>query len=131
QEAFARAREDNFTGTDESSLVERLERVEVCVVPANGRGWVSLPHALAVLYARGVRRLLVEGGARVLTSFLGERLADYAEIEIAPRIFGDAALAAFGALAGDLPHAAVAIRRPTVERLGDNLILRGDVEYPA
>lgn len=104
---------------------------EVCVVPANGRGWVSLPHALAVLYERGVRRLLVEGGARVLTSFLGERLADYAEIEIAPRIFGDAALAAFGALAGDLPHAAVAIRRPTVERLGDNLILRGDVEYPA
>lgn len=103
---------------------------EVCVVPANARGWVSLPHALSVLYARGVRRLLVEGGARVLTSFLSERLADYAEIEIAPRIFGDAALAAFGALANDLPRAAIAIRRPTVEHLGDNLILRGPVEYP-
>lgn len=37
QEAFARAREDNFTGTDESSLVERLERVEVCVVPGSDR----------------------------------------------------------------------------------------------
>ncbi len=35
--AFARAREDNFTGTDESSLVERLEQVEVSVVPGSDR----------------------------------------------------------------------------------------------
>lgn len=104
--------------------------VEVRVVPVNERGWVSLPHALAALHERGVRRLLVEGGARVLTSFLSERLADFAEIEIAPRIFGDAALAAFGALAGSLPAEAVALRRPTVERVGENLLVRGDVEYP-
>src|SRR5271165_3883023 len=37
KEAFAKAREDNFTGTDESSLVERLEQVEVSVVPGNDR----------------------------------------------------------------------------------------------
>ncbi len=36
-EAFARAREDGFTGTDESSLVERLERVEVSVVAGSDR----------------------------------------------------------------------------------------------
>lgn len=35
--AFAKAREDNFTGTDESSLVERLEQVEVSVVPGSDR----------------------------------------------------------------------------------------------
>jgi len=35
--AFAKAREDQFTGTDESSLVERLEQVEVCVVPGSDR----------------------------------------------------------------------------------------------
>ncbi len=33
QEAFERARRDGFLGTDESSLVERLEKVEVSVVP--------------------------------------------------------------------------------------------------
>ncbi|MCW5982146.1 MAG: 2-C-methyl-D-erythritol 4-phosphate cytidylyltransferase [Bryobacteraceae bacterium] len=37
REAFAKAREDNFTGTDESSLVERLEKVEVSVVPGSDR----------------------------------------------------------------------------------------------
>ncbi len=37
REAFQKAREDGFTGTDESSLVERLDRVEVSVVPGSDR----------------------------------------------------------------------------------------------
>ena len=36
-QAFAKAREDGFTGTDESSLVERLEQVEVSVVAGTDR----------------------------------------------------------------------------------------------
>ena len=37
KEAFAKAREDGFIGTDESSLVERLEQVEVTVVQGSDR----------------------------------------------------------------------------------------------
>ena len=37
QQAFAKAREDGFVGTDESSLVERLEQVEVSIVPGSER----------------------------------------------------------------------------------------------
>jgi len=37
RQAFERARQDLFIGTDESSLVERLERVEVSVVPGTDR----------------------------------------------------------------------------------------------
>jgi 2-C-methyl-D-erythritol 4-phosphate cytidylyltransferase len=37
RQAFAKAREDGFTGTDESSLVERLEQVEVSVVAGTDR----------------------------------------------------------------------------------------------
>jgi 2-C-methyl-D-erythritol 4-phosphate cytidylyltransferase len=37
REAFDKAREDGFIGTDESSLVERLERVEVSVVAGSER----------------------------------------------------------------------------------------------
>ena len=37
RQAFAKAREDSFIGTDESSLVERLEQVEVSVVPGSDR----------------------------------------------------------------------------------------------
>ncbi len=35
--AYEKARTDGFTGTDESSLVERLEEVEVSVVPGSDR----------------------------------------------------------------------------------------------
>ena len=35
--AFDKAREDGFAGTDESSLVERLDQVEVSVVPGSDR----------------------------------------------------------------------------------------------
>jgi 2-C-methyl-D-erythritol 4-phosphate cytidylyltransferase len=37
KQAFAKAREDSFAGTDESSLVERLEQVEVSVIPGSDR----------------------------------------------------------------------------------------------
>src|ERR1700730_182121 len=37
RQAFAKAREDGFAGTDESSLVERLEQVEVSVIPGSDR----------------------------------------------------------------------------------------------
>lgn len=37
KQAFETAREDGFTGTDESSLVERLDQVEVNVVPGSDR----------------------------------------------------------------------------------------------
>jgi 2-C-methyl-D-erythritol 4-phosphate cytidylyltransferase len=37
REAFEKAREDGFVGTDESSLVERLDRVEVSVVTGSDR----------------------------------------------------------------------------------------------
>ncbi len=37
QRAFEKARKDGFTGTDESSLVERLEEIEVSVVQGSDR----------------------------------------------------------------------------------------------
>ena len=37
KKAFEQARRDNFTGTDESSLVERLEEAEVSVVQGSDR----------------------------------------------------------------------------------------------
>jgi 2-C-methyl-D-erythritol 4-phosphate cytidylyltransferase len=37
KEAFAKAREDDFIGTDEASLVERLDKIEVSVVLGSDR----------------------------------------------------------------------------------------------
>jgi 5-amino-6-(5-phosphoribosylamino)uracil reductase len=41
------------------------------------------------LHRRGVRRLLVEGGASVLTQFLEEDIADELQLAVAPLLVGD------------------------------------------
>jgi riboflavin-specific deaminase-like protein len=56
-----------------------------------------LPELLDDLAKRGVRRLMVEGGASVLTRFMAEDLADELQIAVAPFLVGDpAAPRAFG-----------------------------------
>ena len=67
----------------------RLRERGVTVVPfrpANGR--VPLRPLMRALRRRGVERLLVEGGGRVLTSLFAERLADRVVITVAPRLVG-------------------------------------------
>ena len=99
--------------------------VHVRLVPAGDDGFVSLPHALAAIHAWGIRSLLVEGGARVLSSFLRHRLADEATIEIVPRLLGAPALAAVGELGVVALEHAVVLEDTTVERAGDSVVVRG------
>ena len=49
---------------------------------------VDLPSVLSLLVDRGVESLMVEGGARVITSFVKARLVDQFIITIAPRMVG-------------------------------------------
>lgn len=67
----------------------------------------ALPDVLADLAARGIGRLLVEGGAAVLTGFLAAGLADELRLAVAPVFIGDPAAPRFlGAEEAD--------RRPTL-----------------
>lgn len=61
--------------------------VGIRVVPAGPAG-VDLPAALGVLRELGVRTLLVEGGARVITSLLGGRLVDRLVVDTSAKIIG-------------------------------------------
>lgn len=99
-------------------------------VEASPNGQVSLPHALYALYERGIRRLLVEGGSHVLTSFIQDRLADAAEIEVAPQFMGGEGISVFGPLRNENPARAASLQSPAVERLGENFLIRGPIEYP-
>jgi 5-amino-6-(5-phosphoribosylamino)uracil reductase len=56
-----------------------------------GDGPVDLPAVLADLGARGVRRLMVEGGGSVLAQFLAGGLADELDLVVAPLFVGDPA----------------------------------------
>ena len=110
----------------------RLEAAgaEVWLTSTDGSGRVALPEALEALAARGVRRLLVEGGAKVLTSFLQAGLAQRAEIEIAPLWLGAPATPGLCELGVGHLGQALRLERVEVTRLGQNVLVRGDIVYP-
>ncbi|MDX6739462.1 RibD family protein [Actinocorallia sp. A-T 12471] len=66
----------------------RAELDGVAEVVALGAG-VAIPALLADLHARGVRRLMVEGGGGVHTAFLTADLVDEIQLAVAPFFVGD------------------------------------------
>lgn len=61
---------------------------ELHSVPRDARDRLDLEAVLNTLCGLGIRRLMVEGGARVLTAFLHQGLADRLSVTIAPRWLG-------------------------------------------
>lgn len=91
----------------------------------------SLTWVVDDLGRRGVRRLMVEGGGRVLTQLLTEDLVDELHLAVAPFFVGTSRGHRFVG-DGEFPfHAGRrAILRDTV-RLGDVVLLRYDLSAPA
>jgi GTP cyclohydrolase II len=104
----------------------RERGASVHVVDEGPRG-VELPAALALLRELGVRSLLVEGGARVITSFLAERLVDRLVVGIAPSIIG-AGIEAVGDLGVGRVADGVRLGNRSVHVAGDDLLFAADVE---
>lgn len=102
----------------------------VRLTSADGYGRVALLEVLDELAARGVKRLLVEGGAQVLTSFLQAGVAQRAEIEIAPLWLGAPATPGLCELGVGHLGQALRLERVEVTRLGQNLLVCGDIVYP-
>jgi len=61
---------------------------ELLQVGCNDNGQIDLAAALQLLHQRGIRSLMVEGGASVLTALLQAQLVDAVVLTIAPRIIG-------------------------------------------
>ena len=105
----------------------RRHGVSVDVVAA-GIGGIDLPEGLRALRALGVRSLLVEGGARVITSFLSQGLLDRLVVGIAPKIIGEGTQAV-----GDLGVSRVAdalrLGGLSFHRAGDDLLIAADVAF--
>jgi riboflavin-specific deaminase-like protein len=103
------------------------EGVEFLHVDADEEGRVDLPKALALLRRQGIERLMVEGGASVITAFLRARLADAVVLTIAPMLVGG--YKAVGELdcsgKAQLPR----ITPLHSERLGEDMIVWGDLRY--
>jgi len=103
--------------------------IAVAVAPSDPDGRVAIDGALSVLAARGVERLMVEGGAKVVTSFLRAKRVDRMCIEIAMRLLGAPGTSMLGALSVGALEQAPTLTNVSVERLGENVLVRGDVVY--
>lgn len=120
---------------DPAQRLQRIDEVQargcrILECPSLPNGWVDLHALLARLDAEGVRHLMVEGGARIITSFLEARLLDYVVVTIAPQFLGG--LTAIGPSARTGVTTALANLETWVScRLGDDLVLGGGVAWPA
>jgi 3,4-dihydroxy 2-butanone 4-phosphate synthase/GTP cyclohydrolase II len=103
----------------------RARDVSVLVVPA-GRDGVDLEAALEALHAAGVRSLLVEGGARVITSFLASRLADRLVVGIAPLVLGEGTQAVHDLGITEVASS-IRIEHRVVHVAGDDVLIAGDL----
>jgi diaminohydroxyphosphoribosylaminopyrimidine deaminase / 5-amino-6-(5-phosphoribosylamino)uracil reductase len=108
----------------------RAAGVELAVIANARRGSGLDPTAaLRELARRDVLRVLVEGGAHVHAALLDAGLVDRAAVFVAPRILGDVRglpLSA-GESARRLDQAFV-LQQPEVVRLGDDVLIRGDLK---
>ena len=101
----------------------------VLELPSDAAGRVDLRALLSELHSLGVRSVMVEGGAALITSFLGERLVDRLAVCIAPKILGRGIEAVGDLGIADLRDSLI-LADTSVTHYGVDLILDSRVEYP-
>jgi diaminohydroxyphosphoribosylaminopyrimidine deaminase/5-amino-6-(5-phosphoribosylamino)uracil reductase len=90
----------------------------------------SLRSVLRELGRRQITSVLIEGGMRVLGEAFDRRLVQRVQFYVAPLLCGGPVVAIGGRGAGSTAES-VRVRNVRYDRIGDNLRLTGEVEYPA
>lgn len=111
---------------DHQDVLERAG-ARVLRLPADANGWIDLLALLGQLGELGINSLMVEGGARIITSFLSARLVDLLVLTITPTLVGG--LHAVDSLGGADPAHLPRLRRSGCEWLGEDLVLWGDLAW--
>jgi riboflavin-specific deaminase-like protein len=95
---------------------------------APGPGGVDLAAALLELRADGVQSLLVEGGAKVITSMLSARVVDRLIVGVAPTIIGRGT-EAVGPLGVTRVSDGIRLTNRAMHVLTDDVLLSWDVAF--
>jgi len=86
---------------------------------------VDIVKLMELLYQRGIKRLLVEGGSTVIWEFLKHGLFDEFQIYIAPMIIGGSSSPTVAGGEGvKSMEEAIKLRLYAIERYGDGLVLK-------
>ena len=109
--------------------IERKKRileqrgVEIVEVKGNRAGTIELRTVLKWLADHDILSVLVEGGQRVFTQFLEQRLVDRLLVFVAPKLYGSVGVPGFGRIM----HA-VSFSSSSVEKIGEDVLIQGDVQ---
>jgi 2,5-diamino-6-(ribosylamino)-4(3H)-pyrimidinone 5'-phosphate reductase len=104
---------------DRINLLKDVAKVVVC-----GEKKVDIPLLLNVLFENGIRKLMVEGGGRVISSFLKEKVVDRLFIYVGGIAFGEGVNLVEGRL--DPP---VKFELLKAERVGRGFVLEANPVY--
>jgi riboflavin-specific deaminase-like protein len=96
----------------------------VAVLPTDAAGRVDLRASLQELWRREVRTVLLEGGARMITAAMADRLVDRLTVCIAPKVVG-AGIEAVGNLDILKLDDAVTFESASFRPLGEDIIFEG------
>ena len=111
--------------TAEGTTCSLASEVEVVALPAVG-GHIAPPAILAALAERGLRRILIEGGADTVSGFLTAGCLDRLHVVVAPIILGAAGRASF--ILPPIERADQALRLPIrAHQLDDEVLFDCDL----
>ena len=115
------------TGASSRRRRTDLRRRGVSVIEVRGgQDGVDLGATMEALFREGIRSILVEGGARVITSFLSSDLADRLVVGISPRVLG-AGTEAVRDLGITEIAGSIRLERRAVHVVGDDVLVAGDL----
>jgi len=115
---------ENSVRTNPRIAAEITENGAELLAYPDTQGRSNLYFLLDELSKRGIAQLLVEGGPRVLTSFLKENLADEIVVYIAPKILAAQGIADIAGPMAELTQA-ISLHYVDVEHFGDDFRLTG------
>jgi diaminohydroxyphosphoribosylaminopyrimidine deaminase/5-amino-6-(5-phosphoribosylamino)uracil reductase len=106
---------------------ERLEKLGVRVITSTGKnGSVDLKRLMRALGKLEITSILLEGGTRLITSALKEKIVDKFFFFYAPKILGGRSVHGITAGAGvDRIRQALKVRDLTVRKSGDDVLVEG------
>ncbi|MBN1218879.1 MAG: RibD family protein [Anaerolineae bacterium] len=91
-------------------------------LPTQANGYVNLAALLDCLGDLNINSLMVEGGARIITSFLSEQLADYLVLTVTPTLLG-------GLRAVNKLETTSRLRAMRYKPLGEDMIISGYLNW--
>ncbi len=96
-------------------------------LPSGDNGGIELKEVLQRLGEMGINSLMVEGGAQIITSFLGFQAVDQIIVTIAPVLVGG--VRALDILHQPRPKVFPRLSNVDYQRIGEDLVVRGEPDW--